>query len=207
MRDKVWMTLLLNRNNTWQVEIQGFHIENVEEAEVHFQTLIARVQVENLGIQNKLNMILDETEGTMVALQRADEWWPDQSNSIVPRLLPWSTTKDSSTFRQEGLHSVQLSTIQHSIKLALELVRHKKGSYDFAVRMGCIALSPKQFQEDQVGKTYKKQEFMKAVNSRAEIIRKEWYVTHNGLLIRALTMVQDLQRQTWKATCSTANCS
>jgi hypothetical protein len=89
-------------------------------------------------------------------------------------------------FRQEGLHSKQLATVQHSIELALECVRHQKGSYDFAVRMGCIALSRKQFREDHIGKIYQKEEFVKATKTKAEIVRNEWCVHHPGLLSKTL---------------------
>jgi hypothetical protein len=176
MRDNVWITLLPVSSDTWAFEIQGFDTKTVHDAELHFYALISRVQSETLGVENKLNIILDETQGQDVALERADQWWPDKHDSIVPRLLPPPTTDDSKGFHHKEVHFEMLSTIQHSIELTLEHIRHQKGSFDFAVRLGCIALSRNQFREEQIGEVYSKEIFKQAIKSQAEIIRNEWYV-------------------------------
>jgi hypothetical protein len=176
MRDRVWINLLPVMKDTWTIEIRGFDNKTVQEAEQHFYTLMSRVHTETIGTQDKLNMILDETEGQEIILERADQWWPDQNDFIVPRLLPSPKTDESRDFRQRELHFEKLSAIQHSVELALEHIRHQKGSYDFAVRMGCIALSRKQFREEQIGETYSKEVFKQATKTQAEIIRNEWYV-------------------------------
>lgn len=193
MRDRVWIDLLPVKRDTWAVEIQGHDAKTVQEAEKHFYTLMSRVQSETMGTQEKLNIILDETEGQDVALVRADRWWPDQSDVIVPRLLPSPTTNESQNFRQGDLRFEHLSALQLAIELALGHVRHQKGSYDFAVRMGCIALSRNQFREEQIGEKYSKEVFKQATKTQAEIIRNEWYVVWHDLFSGTLT-VQDLSR-------------
>lgn len=176
MRDEVFITLLPNSNVLWQVEIMGFDINNVEVAVEHYQTMIKKVRADTLGLNSSLNIILDEGEGIEVAFEEAGNWWPNHTDRVVPRLLPSPMMYDPGNFRRDGLHFTQLSAIQRSIEQALEVVRHTRGSYDFAVRLGCLVLSSKKVSHDQIGKTRNKEEFSKAINSRVDIVVKKWFV-------------------------------
>ncbi|CAO2650383.1 Nn.00g016750.m01.CDS01 [Neocucurbitaria sp. VM-36] len=174
IRDEVFITLLPNNNRLWQVEIVGFDISNVEVAREHYGTLIERVRADTFGLQHQLNMILDVREGIDVVLEQAEHWWPNRNDMIVPRLRPSPMMYTSGSFRREGLHSTQLAMIQHAIQQALEAVRSKKGSYDFAVRLGCLALDSQKMPDDQVGKTFQTAEFLKAIDSRVDLVVKKW---------------------------------
>lgn len=175
-RDKVFITLLTNH----RIEILGFDIINVEAAERHYKTMVQRLCTEKSGFQRATNMILDEQEGIDVVLLRAEGWWPNFSDTVVPRLLPSLETKmdQPGVFREEGLHDTQLVHIRDSIKYALEAVSYKKGSYDFVVRLCCVALSSKQMGEEHVGKRHGKDKFAKSIKDKVDLVTKKWFVVH-----------------------------
>ena len=176
VRDEVFITLLPNSNGLWQVEIVGFDSHNVEAAREHYGTMIERVRADTFGLQHQLNMILDVREGIDVVLEQAEHWWPNRNDTIIPRLRPSPMMYKPGGFRREGLHSTQLAMIQHAIQQALEAVRSKKGSYDFAVRLGCLALGSQKMPDDQVGKTFQTAEFLRAIDSRVDLMVKKWSV-------------------------------
>lgn len=136
--------------------------------------MIERVRADAFGLQYALNMILDEGEGIEVVLEQAEYWWPNRNDRIVPRLRPSPMTDEPGSFRREGLHSTQLAKIQHEFQKSLEAIRCKKGSYDFAVRLGCLALGSQKVPDDQIGKTFQKGEFLRATNSRVDLVVKKW---------------------------------
>ncbi|KAI4686318.1 hypothetical protein J4E81_008670 [Alternaria sp. BMP 2799] len=77
-------------------------------------------------------------------------------------------------FRNEIMHFTQLSKIQHSIQLALEAVRHTKGAYDMAIRLGCLALSSRHIKEDKIGQKFGKDIFLKSINGPVAVEIKKW---------------------------------
>jgi len=175
MQDKVYITLLpVSLDGQWQLEILGYDSIDVDTAKEHLSTMIESVRAESLGVQEALNIILDEREGMDVELHRDDQWWPNHVDWIVPHLLPSAMMDEPGSFRQEGLHFKQLSSLQRAIKLALDKVRHKKGTYDFVVRLGCLALSSKDVRDDKVGMTFPKDSFLKQINGPIGMDVKKW---------------------------------
>ncbi|KAI4616063.1 hypothetical protein J4E83_006733 [Alternaria metachromatica] len=77
-------------------------------------------------------------------------------------------------FRNEIMHFTQLSKIQHSFQLALEAVRHTKGAYDMAIRLGCLALSSRHIKEDKIGQKFGKEIFLKSINGPVTVEIKKW---------------------------------
>lgn len=174
MRDEVFITLLPNSSGLWQVEILGLTNLNVDAASTHYTTMIERVRIDTFGLQHSLNILLDDEEGIDVILEEADQWWPNRNDRIVPRLLASSMMYEPGTFRKGSLHSTKLSMIQHHIQQSLEGIRRRKGSYDFSVRLGCLALGSKKMPNDQVGRTFPKEEFLRAIDSRVDLTVKKW---------------------------------
>jgi hypothetical protein len=174
MQDEVFITLIPNPNGPWQIELAAYDVVNVEAAEEHIGTMIERVRIEAMGSRHTLNMVLDEREGIIVELQQDEPWWPNHFDRIVPRLLSSPIMNEPGSFRQEGLHTTQLSLIQHHIKLALESIRHRKGSYDFVVRLGCLALSSKHVRDDRVSERFAKDKFVKEINTSVDLEVKKW---------------------------------
>ncbi|KAF9696079.1 hypothetical protein EKO04_006091 [Ascochyta lentis] len=169
-RDGVFITLLPNN----KVEILGFDINNVEAAEFHYKTLIERIRAEKCSLQQVTIMVLDEREGIDVVLLPAENWWPNHADRVVPRLLPSAIMDQPGSFREDGLHDTQLATIQTSVKRALEAVSYKKGSYEFLVRLGCIALDSKKMREDQIGQIHGKEKLIKSINGTIDLVPKKW---------------------------------
>ncbi|KAI4707774.1 hypothetical protein J4E89_007402 [Alternaria sp. Ai002NY15] len=99
-------------------------------------------------------------------------------NEVYITLLP--TQNDvwqieiQGNFRNEIMHFTQLSKIQHSIQLALEAVRHTKGAYDMAIRLGCLALSSRHIKEDKIGQKFGKDIFLKSINGPVTVEIKKW---------------------------------
>lgn len=174
MQDEVFIALVPHSDGAWQIELVAYDIINVEAAEEHIRTLIEKVSMEAMGLRHTLNMVLDEREGMDVELQQDEPWWPNHFDRIVPRLLSSPMMNEPGRFRQEGLHSTQLSVFQHHIKLALEGIRHRKGSYDFVVRLGCLALSSEHVSDDRVGEVFAREKFIKEINTSVDLGVKKW---------------------------------
>ncbi|KAF2856104.1 hypothetical protein T440DRAFT_494916 [Plenodomus tracheiphilus IPT5] len=198
MRDEVFITLLPNNNGLWQVEITGYEARNVPIAEEHYRTMIDKVRADTLGMQHPLNMILDETEGLDVVLEEAEDWWPSRTDKVVPRLVCTPMMYNPGTFRRDGLHSAQLGFIQRSFEQALDAVRRKKGSYDFAIRLGSLVLGSKSVSANDIGKILRKEDFLKAIDSRVDILVKKWvFDTALGLkVLRRLAIAEHLLEPT-----------
>ncbi|UPX10798.1 uncharacterized protein EKO05_0001437 [Ascochyta rabiei] len=173
-RDGVFITLLPNN----KIEILGFDIINVEAAEAHYRTLVERIRSEKCSLQQVTNMILDEREGIDVVLLPAENWWPNHAHRVVPRLLPSPIMDQSGSFREDGLDDTQIIVIRNSIKHALEAVSYKKGSYEFVVRLGCIALDSKKVGEDQIGRRHGKEKFTKSIDGTIDLVPKKWLLAN-----------------------------
>jgi len=93
-------------------------------------------------------------------------------------------------FRHEGMYFSDLSKIQDTIKLALETVRHKKGAYDFVIRLGCLALNSKKLSSNATETKFRKEQFLKDVNDRVDLDVMKWYVTTTHILYRHLLSAQ-----------------
>ncbi|KAH3960469.1 hypothetical protein HBI25_223150 [Parastagonospora nodorum] len=174
MQDKVWLTLQQNDIGTWQIEIAGHEDAEVAVAKEHLHTLLDQVRTDASGIQNAYNIVLDEREGIDVELQQDDSWWPNHNDRVVPRLLPSPMMDKPGNFRQEFLAEKHLAGIQNAVKQGLDSVRHKKGSYDFAIRLGCLALSSKHVNDERIGETFTKDTFLKDINGRIALDVKKW---------------------------------
>jgi hypothetical protein len=179
MQDNVWITLLglqSSEDKKWQIEIVGHDLSDVVAASEHLNTLLAQVQADASGIQHAHNIILDEREGIMVQLQRDEDWWPNHADTVVPRLLPDEVMDEPGNFRQEVLHSTQVDSIRTAIESSLERIRSRKGAYDFAVRLGCIALKSRHTSNDKLGQRFTKKTFLKDINGPVELDVKKWQV-------------------------------
>jgi hypothetical protein len=176
MQNEVFIALLPAIGETWRIKIAALELINIEAAEAHLQTMIDKVKAESMGSQHDLNMILDDQEGMEVRLEEAEDWWPNRHDRVVPRLLPSGMMEEPGSFRAEFLHHTQLSTIQRSFQLALEAVRHKKGAYDLAIRLGCVAMSSKHIKDEDIGKVYKKEVFQKSIDGPIGLDVKKWWV-------------------------------
>ena len=174
MQDKVWITLLLSNPGNWQVEIAGYDIRDVEAAKEHFTTMITKMRADTFGVQHAYNLILDWLEGMTVELQQCEGWWPNYTNRVVvPRLLPSIMMDDPGSSRR-NLYSVQMSGLKHAIKASLENVRHRQGTYDFAVRLGSLAISTRDIGDDKIGKTYSRETFLKDIDGSVKLQIKKW---------------------------------
>jgi hypothetical protein len=174
VQDRVWVTLLQNDAGKWQIEIAGHELMDVATAREHFQTLLDQVVVDASGIQHAYNVILDEREGIQVELQQDEEWWPNHVDKVVPRLLPHQMMDESGSFRQDGVQEAHLLGIEAALKRGLDNVRHKKGAYDFVVRLGCLALDSKHVSVEKVGQTFTKDTFLKDINGPIGLDVKKW---------------------------------
>jgi hypothetical protein len=175
MQDKVYITLLpASHDGQWQLQVLGYDTIDVDIAKEHLGTMIDTVRKDESGVQDTLNIILDEREGIDVALQKDEKWWPNHLDYIVPRLLPSAIMDVPGRFRQEGLHFTQLLSLQRCLKSALDNVRHRKGAYDFVVCLGCLALNSRHVSDDKVGKTFPKDTFLKQINGSVGLDVKKW---------------------------------
>ncbi|KAG9186830.1 hypothetical protein G6011_09938 [Alternaria panax] len=172
--DEVFISLLSAQGDVSQIEVQAADVANIEAAEAHLKTMIDKVKAEAMGLHNTLNMILDDQEGIEVQLEEADGWWPNLQDRVVPRLLPNLMMESPGSFRGDVMHFVQLSKIQRSVQLALDAVRHKKGAYDMTIRLGSLALNSRHVKENEIGKKYMKDVFLKSINGSVGLDIKKW---------------------------------
>lgn len=168
-RDRVFITLLCDN----RVEILGFDMLDVDAAQAHYKTMIERVRTDKC-INQATNIIMDEREGIEVVLLQAASWWPNLTDMVVPRLLSSEMMFEPGSFRDDELYDAQLTAIKNSLKHALEAVSYKKGYYDFAVRLGCVALSSKQIGPQYVGRKHTKDLFVKSINGKVDLSPKKW---------------------------------
>jgi hypothetical protein len=177
MQDSVWITLIglqSSEDKKWQIEIVGHELGDVVTASEHLKTLLVQVEADASGIQHAHNVILDEREGIMVQLQRDEDWWPNHADTVVPRLPSDEMMDKPGNFRQEVLHSTQVDSIRTAIESSLERVRSRKGAYDFAVRLGCIALRSRHIGDDKLGQRFTKKTFLRNINGPVELDVKKW---------------------------------
>lgn len=177
---EVFITLLPNQRGIqpWQVEISGYHMDNVLAGEQNYRNVVQKIHTQKFLGHDPVNIILDETEGIDITLEQADDWWPRKAFSIVPRLLPTPMTDDPGTFRREPLHYTKLETIQRQVQRSLEAIRFEKGSYDFAIRYGCLAVGNLPISE--IGNNYSMASFTKGINTTRRCHVMKWFVsTHS----------------------------
>jgi hypothetical protein len=175
MDDEVWITLVASRDPPWQVEIRGLEMACVERAETHYRNLVQKVLTKTDVESSATNIILDEAEGSEVqlsTLSSLEEWWPDKTHQLVPRLLV--SPMDAGSFRQETMHPEKLATVEQAIERALETIRFDTGSYDFAIRFGCLCLSG--LENSEAGKVYPLRSFKKGIEGKVSCVMKKWSV-------------------------------
>jgi hypothetical protein len=165
-QNKVFIALLPTISEIWQIKIAAYELNNIEAAGTHLRTMIDKVKAESMGLQYSLNIILNDQKGMDVCLEEAEDWWPNHHDRNLPRSLPSGMMEEPGSFRGEILHFTQLSKIQRSFQLALEAVRHKKGAYDLAIRLGCLAMSSKHMTDDEIDNVYKKEVFQKSIDGK-----------------------------------------
>jgi hypothetical protein len=174
VQDRVWVTLLQNDAGKWQIEIAGHELMDVATAREHFQILLDQVVIDASGIKHAYNVILDEREGIQVEIQQDEGWWPNHVDKVVPRLLPHQMMDESGSFRQDGVQETHLLGIEAALKRGLDNVRHKKGVYDFVVRLGCVAMDSKHVSVEKIGQTFTKDTFLKDINGPIGMDVKKW---------------------------------
>lgn len=181
--NEVWIALLPNN----EIQISGSDIVKCEAAEVRYKTMVERIRIDKCGLQQGTNVVLDEREGIDVILLQADDWWPNHNDFIVPRLLPSGMMDEPGSFRADGADDIQLVEIRDAIRRALETASYKRGSYDFVVRLGCIALDSGKMGRDHIGKKHGKEKFVKSINGKVDLRPKRWSVEY--LLSRPLLTI------------------
>lgn len=177
MQDEVWL-ILGQVDSKWQITIAGHGQSHVELAKKHLEAHLDQVRAEVSGMSYACNVILDQDEGDHVELQQNEGWWPNHADRVVPRLLPSPSAlvDKPGTFRHRELMPVHLSLVQTAVKLALDKVRGRKGSYDFVVRLGFIALKATHVGQDKIGKTFLKRVFVTDIERKVELDIKKWSV-------------------------------
>lgn len=161
-------------HNLWHFSIVGYTSQHLQNAQMHLQTMIDKVRLDMLEQETTLNLILDAREGIDVRLQHCEDWWPNKFDQVVPRLAPSGIMNNPGSFRQERMHHTHLSSIRRSLALALEKIRHRKGYYDFVVRLGSLVLSSKHVPASKVGETFTKDKFNKQINLNIDLHVKKW---------------------------------
>lgn len=175
MRDEVFITLLPFKGDLWKVEISGFAASNIEKAKEHYDTLIEKVRMAEFGVKTSVTIILDDEEGLNITFYRTKGLGPKTNDRVVPRLVASPMVFSAGSFRERGLQPTDLSAIQQAIHQSLEAIRAQKGSFDFVVRLGYLALRSEKMSNDQVGKTISKAEFRASIDSDVDLITKKGY--------------------------------
>ncbi|OSS49695.1 hypothetical protein B5807_06148 [Epicoccum nigrum] len=172
-QDMVYITPLPNHD----VEILGFDDDSVEAAESHYRTLVNSVRAKS-NVNRVSNMILDEQEGIDVVFLQADHWWPNVDDVVVPQLVPSPMMDQPGTFRDDGLSDQQVEEIQTSIRRYVEAVSYTKGAYDFAIRLGAVALDSIKIDKTHIGKKHGKEKFIRSINGPVDLKPKKWLFDH-----------------------------
>lgn len=154
--------------------MQAYDTANLAAAEEHLNTMIEKVKNEEMGSHSSLTMVLDDQEGIDVIFERAGSWWPKFEDPVVPRLLPSAMMNLPGSFREEPPHPMELSRIQHSFQVALESVKHRKGTYDLAIRLGCLAIRSKHIGDENIGTKHDKELFLKSIDTSIFLDNKRW---------------------------------
>ena len=71
-----------------------------------------------------------------------------------------------------------MEEIQTSIKRYVEAVSYTKGAYDFAIRLGVVALDSKQINKSHIGKKHGKDTFIRSINGKVDLKPKKWLFDH-----------------------------
>lgn len=140
--------------------------------------MVERIRIEGCGLQQATDIVLDDCEGIDVILLQAEDWWPNHKDYVVPHLVPSGMMEEPGSFRKNDVGDVQLAEIRDAIRRALETASYKKGAYDFAVRLGCVALDSGKMGHEYIGKKYGKEKFAKSINGKVDLRPKRWFVRH-----------------------------
>lgn len=190
MEDEVYITLLPVRGGLWQIKISASVDNNINNAKSRLQIMIQKTRADFYNVRPVLNILLDEREGIDIVLREPELWWPDRNGTIIPHLLHHPMMGIPGDYRPDGMYFSDLLKIQGTIKLALENVQHKKGAYDFVVRLGCLALDSKNVGNNVTQKKFRKEQFLKDVNDRVGLDVKKWltpYELGDRILSRLIT--------------------
>lgn len=196
----MYITLLPVHDGIWEIKILGAQMDNIMTAKAQLQTVIHQVQTDTTGLQHTLDIVLDEREGLDVVIEVAELWWPNHNDRLVPRLLPNPMMDTPRGFQLDSLDFRQLKQIKSSFQAALEAVRSRKGCYDFAVRLGCLALSSKKVTE-MTPYTVNKEHFIKGMSVMFRLDVKKWLADHTmgNQILRAIMSAEHLLEPTKSA--------
>ncbi|KAF2739947.1 hypothetical protein EJ04DRAFT_604586 [Polyplosphaeria fusca] len=165
VEEEVFISLSGNKDRPWELEIQGYDARHVEQGAQRYRTMIEKVRIRKLGglDANTVNIVLDAGEGDQIQLQRPDDWWPTKGG-IVPRLIYNNTMDPPGSFRYHSRsYSDEVASVLTSVCRTLDTLRFEQGSYDFAVRLGCVGLEG--LSENEVNKKYPLKAFLKSIDS------------------------------------------
>lgn len=185
LEDEVFIRLLPSMD-PWQIEIRGDDPERVDAAEFHCKNHVHKVYTKRTSRTMPVNIILDGSEGKMVQLRFADQWWPHNKGLLVPQLIPDSLL-EVGTFRTEPVHPQNLASIEHGLRLALSAIMYEKGSYSFAIRLGCLALQgsetleeiKKKIRDEKCEAKYDVRSFKKSVEGNVDCAVQKWLADDN----------------------------
>lgn len=175
MRDEVFLSLEPGPKH--RIRIEAFGGDNVRVGKEHLINYIRNIQTRTSEFQDKVNVILDDSEGLDVVIEKAEDWWPYRKDFLVPRLVPDKLTNLPGSFRREHMHLSDLMETARSLQAAIETIRCRKGSYDFALRLGRLVLTSKTMPESQCGRKFPQRGFLKSINTNVQLQVKRWYVT------------------------------
>ncbi|KAF2120625.1 hypothetical protein BDV96DRAFT_485191 [Lophiotrema nucula] len=167
MEDEVWIRFSPASQSPWQIEICGYDMANIERAENHYLTLIEKIRASRTSAA-VINIVLDREEGNEIILSQSEPWWPSGSQTtleLVPRLIHPPMNDELGSFRRKPISSAHLSAIQREISCSLETIKFERGSYDFSIRFGCVALHGSGISTKDIGKTYPVKSLLHSIDS------------------------------------------
>ncbi|RMZ69122.1 dna polymerase v family and armadillo-type fold domain-containing [Pyrenophora seminiperda CCB06] len=197
----VYITLLPVLDGVWQIEILGEQADKIATAQAQLQTVIEEVQADTTSPLLPINIVLDDREGLEVIIKEAELWWPNRHDRLVPRLISHPMMDIPGVFRHDIVHFTQLEMIQRAFQKALEAVSIRKGSYDLAIRLGCLALSSKKATEITPGSVFEKEAFMQGIEGIFQLDVKKWLAGHTmgSQILRELMSADHLLEPTKSA--------
>ncbi|ORY13515.1 hypothetical protein BCR34DRAFT_480841 [Clohesyomyces aquaticus] len=173
--DEVFIAMCPHRGTVLQIEFQAYDEDHLASALERFRNMVRKVQDKSRLAEDPINIILDEAEGSGVALKKIPDWWPSNTHSLFPQLVPINLIDGArGEFRKQSLGAQTLRDIQNYIVQVLEVKKFEQGSYDLAVRYGCLSLGG-QGMEKQVGHTFSQAQYLNGIKQKVSCIVNKWF--------------------------------